>query len=396
MGYYQGCESAYTHVAACCQPGSPHSDQDYVCSPGKYGNKDYRGYDWFHDGVPDPSANHTNSADLIRDAAIAFIRKQTPSKPFFMYLPFQNIHGPYTCDVKFYNMYNSSRFTEGEKVIFGYITEFDTALGLIIDELKGRDLYDNTIVVFSSDNGAPPASGDVNHKGADFDYIARNYPYRGWKTQIWEGGMRVAGFVSGGSPLLPKAVRGTTNDNLFHVTDWWPTLTKLAGVSSPPPQAPLDGYDAWPAITTGGATPRTEMLYNINPLCHSGQAGVPKAGIRIGDYKLLSYCYNIAGIDNATSTGPVKAPANEKGVDPELKKGPVLYDLKTDPGERNNIAESNPEIVATLTKALEKYAMQSVIPMQWTPPFQGKDYYCADCPLHPSGKGPGEPWLPWL
>jgi len=69
------------------------------------------------------------------------------------------------------------------------------------------------------------------------------------------------------------------------------------------------------------------MLYNINPLCNGGQAGAPKAGIRIGTYKLLSYCYSIDGIDNATVTGPVSAPAGTAGVDPEFFKGPVLYNL---------------------------------------------------------------------
>ena len=85
MGYFQGCESAYTHVAACCGAGSPTNDQDYVCGNGMNASgagghthdtgKDYRGYDWFKSGPapgnngvssPDPTANHTNSATLLR------------------------------------------------------------------------------------------------------------------------------------------------------------------------------------------------------------------------------------------------------------------------------------------------------------------------------------------
>ena len=101
-----------------------------------------------------------------------------------------------------------ARFSDGEMTMFGYITELDDAVGSIIRKLQSTNAEDNTIIIFSSDNGAPPASDDVNHKVNKPDgagYIARNHPFRGWKTQIWEGGTRVSGFVS--SPLLPAAVR---------------------------------------------------------------------------------------------------------------------------------------------------------------------------------------------
>jgi arylsulfatase B len=99
-GYLQGCGSGWTHVASCCTASSsPTKDQDYVC-PRAF-PKDYRGYDWFSDGVPDFSANRTRTAELMRMHALSFLndRHQNPDKsnqqPFFLYLPFQNIHGPY-------------------------------------------------------------------------------------------------------------------------------------------------------------------------------------------------------------------------------------------------------------------------------------------------------------
>ena len=101
------------------------------------------------------------------------------------------------------------------------------------------------VYIFSSDNGAPPASADVNH--ADGEWIARNWPYRGHKALIWDGGTRVAGFIS--SPLLPASVRGTEWHGLMHITDWLPTIVGLAGGSlaknfaldgaPPPPTPPL-------------------------------------------------------------------------------------------------------------------------------------------------------------
>ena len=431
MGYYQGCESAWTHVSACCHAGSPTSDQNFTC--GGLANGHEQGYDWFksdHDAgvsLPDLSANNTNSADLIRDAAVAFVRAQaqalaqaraqaqaasnmvlaTPTaKPFFLYLPFQNIHAPYTTQQRFFDMYNDARFSAGEKTMFGYLTEMDSVVGEVVGAIKAQPgMFENTVFVFSSDNGAPSAGADVDHleKGPNGSqgWIARNAPSRGQKTQIWEGGVKVAGFVAapGRVDVLPAAVRGTQHHGLFHVTDWLPTLVKLGGGATTR-NRPLDGLDILPALAAGpaaGKSPRTEMLYNINPLCGKGQAKAPTAGIRVGDHKLLSWCYNISGVGGSTATGPFAAPAGATGVDPELAKGPVLYDLAADPGERHNIAAAHPGIVAKLLARLEVFATASVEPMQWDAPFQGPGYYCAKCPKHASkGKGVNVPWTPWI
>lgn len=86
-------------------------------------------------------------------------------------------------------MYATSKFTPGEQTMFGYITEMDDAVGEIIAEMNAGGFSQNTVVIFSSDNGAPPASADVDH-ATNPEYIARNYPFRGHKALIWEGGTR--------------------------------------------------------------------------------------------------------------------------------------------------------------------------------------------------------------
>ena len=406
MGYYQGCESAWTHVSACCHAGSPAADENYTCGGG-IGHE--IGYDWFKSdaaagvSLPDLSANNSNSVNLIRDAAIDFVLAQVSAKPFFLYLPFQNVHAPYTSQQKYVDMYNdTARFTKGEMAMFGYLTEMDDAVGEIVRAIKAMGMYANSVFIFSSDNGAPSANlrpAEIGPNGSQ-GWIARNYPSRGQKTQIWEGGTKVAGFIAapGREDVLPAAVRGTHHYGLFHVTDWLPTIVKLAGGNTKRNRA-LDGFDILPTLAAGptaGKSPRKEMLYNISPLCTEGQAKPPTAGIRIGNHKLLSYCYNVSGVGGSTTTGPFAAPAGAKGVDPELMKGPVLYDLSLDPGERNNIAAANSDIVATLLARLEVFAKSSVEPMQWDPPFQGPDYFCAACPKHASKGAVDTPWLPWL
>merc|ERR1712100_382453 len=108
-----------------------------------------------------------------------------------------------------------------EMTMWGYISEMDEQVGKVIAALKGvPGAYENSVIVFSSDNGAPNVK----------DVHDRNYPYQGFKTSIWEGGTRVPGFVH--SPMLPADVRGTVSQELYHVTDWLPTLVEVAGANT--------------------------------------------------------------------------------------------------------------------------------------------------------------------
>ena len=220
VGYLQGCESAWTHVAACCGAHTPTADQGYVCDAPE--GKDYRGYDWFDNGTPDLSANGTSSAELIRAAATRFYgARPASSTPTFVYLAAQNIHAPYTCEARYRQQYAADpSMTEAEKTMFGYLTELDDVVGDVVAAMKAAGRYDHSLIIFSSDNGAPPAR----------DVRGRNWPFRGHKSQIWEGGTRVAGFVHAPS-LLPASVRGTRSRELYHVTDWLPTIVGSQSVT---------------------------------------------------------------------------------------------------------------------------------------------------------------------
>ena len=95
----------------------------------------------------------------------------------------------------------------------------DWGVGAVVDALHATKQWDNTIIIYTSDNGAQGGQGGTS------------FPLRGFKTQLYEGGVRVPAFVTGGSALLPAAVRGTSNYKLIHVTDWLPTIVGLAGGS---------------------------------------------------------------------------------------------------------------------------------------------------------------------
>ena len=123
----------------------------------------------------------------------------------------------------------------------------DAAVGAIVDAAKSFDAarFDDAVVVFTSDNGAPAFGKDSVDHTRDGDYIARNHPFRGVKSFLWEGGTRVAAFVSSRN-RVPAARRGARSAGLFHVTDWHPTLVALATGKAP---AGLDGFDVWDATT---------------------------------------------------------------------------------------------------------------------------------------------------
>jgi arylsulfatase A-like enzyme len=117
----------------------------------------------------------------------------------------------------------------------------------VVDGLKTNHLYDNTLIFYTSDNGAQGGQGGTS------------FPLRGFKTMLYEGGVRVPCFVSGGSALLPTSARGTINYKLLHVTDWLPTIVNLVGGSAVKNKA-LDGHDVWKVRSSTTACDRSLFL----------------------------------------------------------------------------------------------------------------------------------------
>jgi arylsulfatase B len=238
-GYLQGCGGYATHVAACCDAPSPNASDflRYICPAGK--GPDYRGYDWFHNLAPVTAVNGTPSSDVIAGLAEAAIAKGAAAgAPFFLYLPFQNIHAPYDALPASVARFAALPVSAAQKQMFGYIYELDAAVGRVTAALTAAGILEDSAIVLVSDNGAPAAAG------VEF----RNFPLRGFKSETWEGGTRVPGVVFAPG-RLPA---GATSDALVHVTDWAPTLVALAGGSVAPSEG-LDGMDVWPNLAAPGS-----------------------------------------------------------------------------------------------------------------------------------------------
>ena len=373
-GYFQGCKSEATHVAACCASPKNASDfLDFVCDST---GTDYRGADWFRgETFAGVEANNTPSSLLIAALAEKVIAEFASGvAPGFLYLPFQNIHAPYDALWENVQLFNGLGLTLQQQTMFAYIKELDDAVGRVVAAIKNAGLEDDAVIIAVSDNGAPNADGVLD----------RNWPLRGFKSQVFEGGTRVPALIYAPG-RLPA---GVTVDSMFHVTDWLPTLVNMWGGAA---LSGIDGVDQSGTLA-GGAAARDELVVNVDHVTDSNtQFARPSAAIRVGDLKLICWQFTAAGIAGATKTGCAGDPNHPA-------EWPQVYNVTVDPSEVNNIAPSLP--ASTMTMLLTRMVAlagpgAASEPMIWVQPYQGPDYYCADCPLR-NKTGPYEPWTPWL
>eukprot|EP00040_Diaphanoeca_grandis_P044585 m.12819 g.12819 ORF g.12819 m.12819 type:complete len:654 (+) comp9463_c0_seq1:180-2141(+) len=173
--------------------------------------------------------------------------------PLYIYMAYQNVHGPLQVPSNYTDLYPSVDYVP-RKMCLGMITAVDESIGHAVALLKARNMYNNTLIVFTSDNGGP-----ADH--------ANNFPYRGSKGSDFEGGVRVAAYVSGG--IIPDSLRGTHKNGLMHVCDWYATFGYLAGYTPDDPKAAAaqlpapDTLNTWEWIVsdtnTNTQSPRTEL-----------------------------------------------------------------------------------------------------------------------------------------
>lgn len=290
-----------------------------------------QGFDYYY-GLPGP--NHARS-DLYRNEillkknneldydqitldytkeAIGFIKKNVEN-PFFLYIPHSAIHIPLFAS-------NNFRQHEGENGLYYDMTEeLDWSCGEIIKELKNAGILDNTIVIFTSDNGPSGVSAP---------------PLHGGKGSTWEAGFRV--------PLIvrwPENIKaGSTCNEVATMMDLMPTLVKLAGANIPDDRK-LDGFDIFPLLTKQNA----KSPYSF--LCYYGRDG-NLAAIRQGSWKL----HLLEPSEKWAGKQPVKEALLDTKPTTPL---PWLYNLSTDIGETKNVADSNPEIVNKLKEIALKF-----------------------------------------
>jgi arylsulfatase A-like enzyme len=235
--------------------------------------------------------------------AIRFLTEHR-SRPFFLYLAHSMPHDPAHAGAEF-------RGKSANGIYGDTIEELDWSTGRILDTLKRLDLDDRTLVVLTSDNGAPRRWG------------GSNAPLRGFKGSTWEGGMRVPCLVRWPGKIPP----GSVSDQMVTSMDLLPTLARLGGAELPRDRI-LDGRDVWPILSgqPGARTPHDRFFYYF--------MGDLEA-VRSGKWKLH------LGHRPSNSTDRVV-------------QEPELYDLEADVGETTNLAAEHPDVVRQLMALAEQ------------------------------------------
>ena len=277
------------------------------------------------------------------DRAIRFI-EQNRERPFFVYLPHAMPHKPLAASEDHY-----TPETPGD-LYSDVIRELDHNVGRLLDALKALGLDDNTLVLFSSDNG-PWFGGSTAG-------------LRGMKGSSWEGGIRVP-MIARWPGRIPA---GRTCGEIAGVIDVLPTFCRLAGVA-PPADRVIDGRDIWPLMTDAGSKTPHEALYSMSAAqlqtIRSGKWKLhvrrPAPGFAHMDDEAAKRWVDQRGPDGVTllaqheQARPNQYPGTQSGDPP---KEMMLFDLEADRAEQRDVAAANPEVVARLKALFDKMDAQ--------------------------------------
>jgi len=363
LGYFAGAEDHFTQRECwdvmCNQPndGSPN-------------NKNRTMIDLWLTDKPAYGMNGTYGDEMYTDFVLKQIEAHALEKPMFYYVAFQNNHEPLQAPEEYLALFPED-WHRDRRAYAAMGAHWDHSLGRIVDALKQKDMWKDTLMVLTADNGGPvypSASPKFSHCGG-----ANNWPLLGGKTLNTEGGVRVAAFVAGG--FLPLSTRGRKVDGYVHVADWLGTFSILAGVSPLDPTAverglpDVDSVDVWPLLTGASASVRDEIplavdgggppdIANIAPFLPDPK---PVSALIVGEYKLVSgkymatirqepqwpnekSCCNIACFAKPGTTMHCGSP----------EKPQCLFNIRRDPEEVYNLIHEEPEVAARLTSRLQE------------------------------------------
>lgn len=199
---------------------------------------------WHRDGElldPDLDSEQGHVTDLVTNAALAFITVERDA-PYFCYIPYHAVHTPLVEREERWFEINAHIEHEDRRLFAAALTHLDHAIGRIVTTLEARGELDDTLIIFTSDNGGLQGRyGGGNYPEPDPALEAgfsSNLPLRGGKTTAFEGGMRVPAFVH-----WPNRLTAHRLETPMHVTDWLPTLTALLGDLDEPAHAINDAND---------------------------------------------------------------------------------------------------------------------------------------------------------
>ncbi|WP_025763738.1 sulfatase [Dyadobacter tibetensis] len=311
-------------------------DQGFEINKGGYWSGSPRGNHYFapyaNPKLPDGPANE-NLTNRLADETIAFI-EGNKDKPFLAYLSFYSVHTPLGAPQNLIDKYtqkkarlgledrwgtqgdNKVRLSQSLPVYGAMVESMDMAVGKVMNALKEKNLDQNTVIVFMSDNGGLSTSEG---------HPTSNLPLKAGKGWLYEGGVREPMLIYWPGVTKP----GSVTDQYVVSTDFYPTLLEMAGLPLKPEQH-QDGKSMVPLLK-GKKLDRGAVFWHYPH--YGNQGGSPGSSVRLGDWKLIQWFEEGRGIE--------------------------LYNLKEDLGENNNLAQANPEKVRELQILLDNWRKET-------------------------------------
>ena len=277
--------------------------------------------DWFRDNQPLKEEGYTTT--LLGNDAVRLIENHNTATPLYLYLTFNAPHTPYQAPKEYVDRYPDIQ-DPTRRTYAGMVSCLDDEIGRVVAALDKKKMRSNTLILFHSDNGGTRSAmfAGVMADMSKIKIPCDNGPYREGKGTLYEGATRVCALANWPGHIKPQSVVG-----MIHVVDLFPTLASLAGASTAECK-PLDGLNVWDTIAEGKPSPRTEVVYNVEPF---------RAAVRQGDWKLIWRTMLPSSVD--------------------------LYNLAQDPSEEHNLASGHPDMVAALEQRLNALAKESVKPL---------------------------------
>jgi len=300
-----------------------------------------------------PTARGVYSSELFSaeaDRMISNYKHRNESRPLFMYVAMQATHNPYQAPDSYSDGYLPINQSCTEKTaqhcmnrykFAGMVTGLDRAVKNITDSFRKYGLWEDTVLIFTTDNGAEMGIGSGN-----------NFPLRGGKVSNWEGGLRGVAFVRGTESNLAPLSKGKTTLELMHSTDWLLTVCSIAQIECKT-RLPLDGHDQWPVLMGTGENQRKFIWHNVpNPKNDTPVARLSLSGgaLRVGDWKFL---YIGRESETTRQFPPPGFEPDTKLVVPEIYNDSYwLFNISADPTESVNLASKHPFI---LQRMIDQY-----------------------------------------
>ena len=304
--------------------------------------------------------------DVLGDAAVDFITRHS-DEPFLLLVPFNAPHSPLQAPEELTERYRSMGLNGSVSLVYAMIESMDQSVGRILDTIEECGLANNTIVMFTSDNGPEFAvRDDLVPEGESTDATRYNCGYNGSKGSVFEGGIKV--------PMIIRWPDGLPNGQqeipeMVHFTDWLPTLMAAAGISHEF-QKKLDGHDIWSQIRGERPWKQPQRFWQWN---RYQPVGFVNAACRDGDWKLIrpniSFTYPDPYdkiLDDLYVTTDIEYKYHPENVtqlmttrDPvyvwPTPPSPELFNIKEDPLESENLILKYPDKARKLANDIENW-----------------------------------------